>query len=155
MTMPADDLKQLDKRLFDEAWNAGKFDVLNEVIASGAQIHDPGTPGLGTGPDGMRQLVSLYRGAFPDTHFTIEGQVAEGDHCVTRWRARGTHQGALMGIPPTNSVVDVTGISITRYANGKGVESWTNWDTLGLLQQIGVVPMMAPATVATETHMQP
>ncbi len=150
--MPADDLKQLDQRIYNEAWNAGKLDVLSELIASGAAIHDPGTPGIGSGPEGMKQLISMYRDAFPDTHFTIESQVTEGDFVLTRWRAHGTHRGTLMGVPPTNRVVDVAGMSLSRYANGKSVESWTNWDTLGLMQQIGVIPAMAPAAVGTETR---
>ncbi len=150
--MPADDLKQLDQRIYNEAWNAGKLDVLNELIASGAPIHDPANPGTGSGPEGMKQLITLYRDAFPDTHFTIESQVAEGDLVLTRWRGRGTHKGTLMGVPPTNRVVEVAGMSLTRYANGKNVESWTNWDTLGLMQQLGVIPAMAPATVSTETR---
>lgn len=94
----------------------------------------------------------MYRAAFPDTHFTILAQVAEGDLVLTHWRARGTHMGALLNMPPTNRVAEVTGMSLTRYADGKGVETWTNWDTLGLLQQIGVIPAMAPATLGAETH---
>lgn len=150
--MPADDLKQLDQRMYNEAWNAGKLDVLSELIASGAAMHDPGNPGVGSGPEGMKQLISTYRGAFPDTQFTIESQMVEGDRVLTQWRARGTHKGALMGVPPTNRVVEITGMTLTRYANGKGVESWTNWDTLGLMQQIGVIPAIASATTGTETH---
>ncbi len=150
--MPADDLKQLDQRIYNEAWNAGKLDVLSELVASGAAIHDPGTPGIDSGPEGMKQLILTYRDAFPDTHFTIESQVAEGDLVLTRWRAHGTHKGTLMGVPPTNRVVDVVGMSLTRYANGKSVEAWTNWDTLGLMQQIGAIPAMTPSTVDTETH---
>lgn len=150
--MPADDLKRLDQRLYDEVWNAGKFEVLNELIASGAPIHEPGTPGISSGPEGAKQLISIYRDAFPDTHFTIESQLAEGDLVLTRWRAHGTHRGTLMGVPPTNRVVEIAGMSLTRYANGKSVESWTNWDTLGLMQQIGAIPAMAPTTAGTETH---
>ncbi len=150
--MPADDLKQLDQRIYNEAWNAGKLDVLSELVASGAPIHDPGTPGIGSGPEGMKQLILTYRDAFPDTQFTIESQVAEGDLVLTRWRAHGTHKGTLMGVPPTNRMVEVAGMSLTRYANGKGVEAWTNWDTLGLMQQIGAIPAMAPSTVDTETR---
>lgn len=151
--MPANDLKKLDQRLFDEAWNAGKLDVVNELIASGAKFHDPGNPNIGSGPDGLKQLISLYRGAFPDIHFTIEAQVADGDLIVTQWRVRGTHKGVLMGVPPTNRVVEITGMSLTRYAQGKGVESWTNWDTLSLLQQIGALPTLGASTPSV--HAQP
>lgn len=150
--MAADDLKQLDRRLYEEAWNTGKLDILGELIASGAPIHDPGMPEVNAGPEGERHIISMYRSAFPDTQFTIEAQVAEGDLVFTQWRARGTHLGTLMNVPPTNRVVEVTGMALSRYVNGKRVESWTNWDTLGLLRQIGVIPAMAPAAVGTETH---
>jgi len=88
----------------------------------------------------MKQFVSMYLTAYPDTHFTIEDQIAEGDTVVTRWTARGTHKGPLMGIPPTGKQVTVTGISIGRVVNGKTVEGWSNYDTLGMMQQLGVVP---------------
>lgn len=80
--------------------------------------------------------------AFPDLHFTIEDQIAEGDKVVNRVIARGTHQGELMGIPPTGKQVIVTGITIDRIVGGKLEASWANWDFLGPLQQFGVVPSM-------------
>ena len=57
-----------------------------------------------------------------------------------RWTARGTHQGELLGITPTGKKFSITGISFLRIANGKIAEQWVNWDTLGLLQQLGAVP---------------
>ena len=83
----------------------------------------------------------MYRSAFPDMQLTIEDQIAEGDKVVTRWTARGTHQGELMGIPPTGKQATVTGITVGRVANGKFVESWSNFDALGMMQQLGVVPV--------------
>jgi predicted ester cyclase len=83
----------------------------------------------------------MYRIAFPDLELTIEDQVAEGDEVVTRFTARGTHRGELMGIPPTGRKVVVTGISIDRLVNGKTVESWTNYDVLSMMQQLGIIPM--------------
>ena len=59
---------------------------------------------------------------------------------MTRWTATGTNQGTLMGIPPSGKRVTITGISITRIASGKAVEDWVNFDTLGMLQQIGAIP---------------
>ena len=73
----------------------------------------------------------------------IDEQLAEGDLVASRWTGRGTHQGELMGIPPTGKQVTVSGITISRVKNGKVVEEWSNWDTLGMLQQLGVVPEMA------------
>jgi steroid delta-isomerase-like uncharacterized protein len=98
------------------------------------------------GPEGVRQFVTTYLTAFPDGKITIDDQLAEGDLVTSRWTGRGIHQGDLMGIPPTGKQVTVTGITISRVKDGKVVEEWTNWDTLGLLQQVGVVPEMAGAT---------
>jgi len=93
------------------------------------------------GTAGIKQFISIYRTAYPDTHFTVEDQVAEGDKVATRWTATGTHRGELMGIAPTGKRVTVTGIAITRVTNGKIVETWNNFDALGQLQQLGVIPV--------------
>ena len=85
---------------------------------------------------------SNYITAFPDLHFTIEDLIAEGGTVVVRFTTRGTHQGTLMGIPPTGKQVSGTGMFIDRIVNGKGVEQWFNSDILGLLQQLGVLPSM-------------
>jgi predicted ester cyclase len=69
--------------------------------------------------------------------------MAEGDKVVWRWCITGTHAGELMGIPPTGKSIKISGIVISRFANGKWAEDYVNWDTLGMLQQIGVVPAMA------------
>jgi predicted ester cyclase len=87
----------------------------------------------------------MFRAAFPDLHLTVTDQFEEGDKLVSRWTATGTHKGELMGIAPTGTHVTVTGITIGRFQSGKLVESWENGDTLGLLQQLGVVPVLAPA----------
>jgi predicted ester cyclase len=83
--------------------------------------------------------------AFPDTHFTIDAMVAEGDLVATRWTAQGTHTGDLMGIAPSGQRVTVTGMNINRVVNGKLSEGWGNFDQLGLLQQIGAIPMARQA----------
>lgn len=73
--------------------------------------------------------------------FTVEDQVADGSQVATRWSARGTHTGPLPGgIGPTGKSAIVTGISIERYAHGKLVESRVNWDFMGMLQQLGIIP---------------
>jgi steroid delta-isomerase-like uncharacterized protein len=84
--------------------------------------------------------------AFPDLHFTIEDMVAEGDKVVVRWIVRGTHRGTFQDIPPTGKAVTLTGISLFRVANGRGVEVWTDADYLGMLQQLGVVPALGQAS---------
>ncbi len=82
----------------------------------------------------------MYRSAFPDTQITIEDQLAEGDMVATRWTARGTHQGELMGVPPSGNRVEVAGITISRIEGGKIEEDWDNYDALGMMQQIGAIP---------------
>jgi steroid delta-isomerase-like uncharacterized protein len=137
--------KTISRRVIEEALNEGRLETVDELIAPTFVNHDPSATGELSGPDGMKQLVEGYRTAFPDLRVTIEDQLAEGDRVATRWTARGTHQGELMGIAATGKEATVTGLSIDRITDGKIVESWNNWDTLGLLQQLGVVPAMAEA----------
>jgi steroid delta-isomerase-like uncharacterized protein len=138
--------KAAARRSVEEVWNQGKLDVIGELVAENATFHDPNVPGgTFTGPKGFKQFVEIYRGAFPDVRFTIHDQIAEGDKVATRWSATGTNKGALMGIAATGKHSTVTGTDIGRYANGKLVEEWLSYDMLGMLQQLGVVPTLAPA----------
>jgi steroid delta-isomerase-like uncharacterized protein len=140
-----DQNKQISRRLLEDAFSAGRYEVIDELIAPNWVIHDPAVTEDMRGPAGLRQLVETYRSAFPDLQTRTEEQIAEGDRVVTRWSARGTHRGPLLGIDATGKEASVTGITIDRIENGKVVETWSNWDTLGLLQQLGVVPAMAQA----------
>jgi predicted ester cyclase len=83
--------------------------------------------------------MSEFREAFPDFHTTVEDQIAEGDRVVTRWRMNGTHGGEFRGIAPTGAELEVTGIGIFRFSEGKVVESWDNFDQLGMMQQLGAL----------------
>lgn len=133
--------RTLVERYINEVWNKGNIDAVDQLIASGFLDHDPATPpNLPPGAAGLKQHVAAMRAAFPDVYFTIEDMIVAGDKVVTRWTVRGTHRGALMGIPPTNKQVAVTGIWIDRIANGRIVEEWANWDTIGLLRQLGAPP---------------
>jgi steroid delta-isomerase-like uncharacterized protein len=132
--------KAVSRRLVDEAFNAGRLEAIDELVSDGYLGHDPATPGPITGRQGIKQQIAGYRSAFPDVTVTIEDQVAEHDRVVTRWTARGTHEGELFGIGPTGRQATVSGITIDRIVGGRIVESWDNWDTFGLLQQLGAVP---------------
>ncbi len=131
--------KALARRFIEEAFNQGNLDVIDETNSSEWVHHDPAMPEEGHGLEAARQFVQMYRSAFPDTHITIEDQVAEGDKVVTRWRAQGTHEGELMGISPTGNRVEITGITIDRIEGGKTVETWDQYDALGMMQQLGVM----------------
>ncbi|OLC25191.1 MAG: hypothetical protein AUG06_11900 [Actinobacteria bacterium 13_1_20CM_2_65_11] len=144
-----EDLKELMRRFVEEVWNQGNLDVVDQLAAPGCVTHDPAAPGGELrGPDGIKQLVSMYRKAFPDTRFVINDLIVEGDEVAGRFTASGTHKGALMGIAPTGKRVSITGLTITRFQDGKQVESWASYDQVGMLQQLGALPSMqaAPTT---------
>ncbi len=142
--MSTEENKATSRRFYEEVWNGGNLDVIDELVAPNGVFHDPSM--TTQGPKGFREYVTMYRTAFPDVHFTIEDEIAEGDTVATRWTARGTQKGPLMGIPPTGKQSTVTGIVIGRYANGELVEGWLNFDALGMMQQLGVVPAPGQAS---------
>jgi len=127
------------RRMLGEVWSQGKLELVDALVDTNYVFHDPMAPGV-RGPEGLKQLVSMYRIGYPDLKFTIEDQLADGDKVVNRWSCAGTHQGELMGIPATGKYTTTSGISITRFEGGKAVEEWTRWDALGWLQQLGVIP---------------
>ena len=139
--MATEENKALVRHFYEEVFNNKNQAGIDAFVAPNGIDHDlpPGLPG---GIEGTKLFIGMYLAAFPDLHITIEDQVAEGDKVTTRWTTRGTHQGELMGIPPTNKQVTVTGIDINRIEGGKSVEHWLNIDTLGMLQQLGVIPTM-------------
>jgi len=135
--------KAIVRRLFTELWNNGNLSVADEVFAPNYAHYDPSTPDFGPGPDSEKKRAALYRTAFPDLHLTIEDVIAEGETVMTRWSCRGTHKGDLNGIAPTGKHITITGLTVARVSNGKIVEGYVNWDALGLMQQLGVVPQLA------------
>ena len=133
--------KTVVRRFFEEAFGKGNLNVLDEIVTKDQVNSGPGTlPGLPTGPEGAKQLVTVYRNAFPDLRFTVDEQIAEGDKVVTRWTAHGINKGELLGMPATGKPATVTGLSIDRIVNGKIVESWGIFDQFGMMQQLGVIP---------------
>jgi steroid delta-isomerase-like uncharacterized protein len=132
--------KAIVGRVWEEIFIRGNLDKADEFFAPDYVNHDPAAREDRHGPEELRQFLSMYRNAFPDMQFTIEDVIAEGDEVVVRWTLRGTHQGELIGIPPTDNQVTVTGMSIERVSGDKIVETWDNYDALGLMQQLGVIP---------------
>ncbi|HSM59122.1 MAG TPA: ester cyclase [Candidatus Sulfomarinibacteraceae bacterium] len=132
--------KVLTRRLVEEVWNQGNYAVVDELVAGDYLGHSTAPETETHGRQGYREFYTTLRQAFPDIQFTIKDQIAEGDRVVTRWTARGTHQGKFQGIPPSGQHGEITGISIDRIAAGKVVECWTNADDLGLMRLLGVLP---------------
>jgi steroid delta-isomerase-like uncharacterized protein len=133
--------KALVRRYFEEIWDKGNLELVDELFTTNFVRHGPtGTEGEVRGLEGFKGVVSMYRSAFPDLQVPIEDLIAEGDRVVTRWRARGTHQGETEDLgPPTGNQASVTGIIVDRISGGKIEEEWVDYDTLHLMQQIGGV----------------
>ena len=143
--MSTDENKALVRRWFRET-DQSNDGIVEELCSPDYVDHSPPMPGMGTGNTAVRNANAALRAAFPDTVHTVEDQIAEGDRVVTRLRARATFSGEILGIPPNGKVVEITGISIHRVADGKLVEHWANFDSLTFMQQLGVVP--APEAAA-------
>lgn len=132
------------RRFFDEIWSRGDLDLVDELVAP-EYVGSPSGPDEAVrGPAGVKEYIGRLREGIPDLTMTVEDQLADQDTVATRWSARGTHAGELMGMEATGRTAVVTGITIQRFgATGLIVEGWTNWDMLGLLQQLGIVPQPA------------
>jgi hemoglobin len=130
-----------------EAFDTGNTAPAEKALHAQSVSHDPASPpDMPLGIEGLKRAVSMYRTAFSDLRVTVHDQLAERDRVVTRWSAEGTHTGRLGDLDPTNKRARVTGITIDRIADGRIVESWTYWDTLGMMMQLGVIPMPGAAS---------
>jgi steroid delta-isomerase-like uncharacterized protein len=128
------------RRFYEEMNNSRKNELAPDLFTADHQMHDPQVPG-GDGPDGMVAVVSTYQTGV-NGHWEINEIFSSSDKVVVRWTGTGEHVADVMGIPPTGKKIDVSAISIHRMQDGKIAETWEVWDTLGFLQQIGVVPAM-------------
>jgi steroid delta-isomerase-like uncharacterized protein len=135
--------KAIVRRLFEELWNKGNLSLADQLFTPNYTHHDSSSPDFGHGPESERKRATLYRTAFPDLRLTIEDLIAEGDTVMARWSCHGTHKGDLNGMAPTGKQFTISGVTIARLLNGKLAEGYVNWDALGLMQQLGVVPELA------------
>ena len=132
--------KAVFRRYVEEVGNEGNLELAEEIFDR-YQAHQADGSVLERGPEDVKRFMGEFREGFPDFHSTIEDMVAEGDKVVTRWTMRGTHRGEFRGIAPTGKQIAVTGIGIFRFSpEGKVVESWDNFDQLGMMRQLGALP---------------
>ena len=138
--MPAaEENKAQFRRTYEELLNGGDLSVADELVAPDFVNHEA-PPGMDRGPDSMRGLATMLRTAFPDLHFTIEELVAEGDTVAGRLTMSGTHEGPLMGMPPTGRTVRQNHMHFVRFREGKAVEHWGVRDDMTMMRQLGAVP---------------
>ena len=136
----SDENKALVRRWFEEVWNKGRAEAIEEMFAEHGIAHgladDPSHPI--TGPRDYRPFYEVFRQAFPNITIVVEDMVAEGDKVAARCSVRGKHEGDFMGRAATQSPVEITGITIVRIENGKIVEAWNNFDFMTLYKQVGL-----------------
>jgi steroid delta-isomerase-like uncharacterized protein len=137
--MSAEENKATVRRFVDEVQSGGNIDAIDE-LCSPEFVNHSAPPGVPSNCDGVKLVTAIFRQAFPDSYFTVEEMVAEGDKVATRKTFHGTHQGEFMGIPPTGQQVSIGLIDIVRIADGQVVEHWSMGDNLGMMQQLGVIP---------------
>lgn len=134
----ADDAKHLARTYVQTIWNEGRIDQLDDLVSPGFVDHQSTYPFVARGVEGLRRVLLFFRGAFPDVTWTIEDLITEDMKVVVRFTARGTHRGSVLGLPGTGKRMTVTGVTVLSFQNGLLTESWTQWDTLSLLHQLGV-----------------
>jgi steroid delta-isomerase-like uncharacterized protein len=138
--MKLEENKLFIKRFVEESINRKNLGALNEFVAEDFLEHVP-FPGQGPGRDGLRHVINTFLSAFPDIHWTLDEQIAEGEKVVSRFTWTGTHRAEFLGIPPTGKAVRAWGVVIDVIRNGKLTESRIIMDTVGLLQQLGAIPL--------------
>ena len=127
--------KVIYRRFIQEIFNEGRLDKLTELVSPDYVLRaaPPGTP---SGQEAIKQIVTMFRTAFPDLKITIEHLIGEGDTLAARSVTEGTHQGTIFGIHATGKAIKMPGLTMVRIANGKLQESWVRNDVLGLMNQL-------------------
>jgi steroid delta-isomerase-like uncharacterized protein len=129
--------KTIIRRLYEEVWNKRKLKVVDELLSASHALQEPNMSGAQTGPALYKQRVVELTTAFPDLCFTLEDTIAEGEKVAACWTISGTHQTEYMGIAATGKKISLEGITIHHIKNGKILDSYTRWDALGLMRQLG------------------
>ncbi len=148
--------KQSSKRLYEEVFGRGNYDVADEILAADVVSHGPGvSPVVGTDP--LKRQAALLRGAFPDLQVVLSDQLAEGDRVTSRWSASGTHTGPLNlptgAVEPSGTTIAFEEMRIDRFAGGRIVESWFLPDRMTLWRQLGLFPApTAPSPRSGDIH---
>jgi steroid delta-isomerase-like uncharacterized protein len=132
------------RRSMEQVWNKHRVDLLEEFYTEDAVLHTASFPSR-SGLDAVKEVVAMMLNAYPDIQTTIEDEIAEGDKVVVRWTMSATHQGELLGIPPTGKQITNAGINIYYLVNGKIAELWFWPDNLNSFQQMGVIPALGVA----------
>jgi predicted ester cyclase len=144
-----EEAKAVIRRWNDEGWSAGNYDLAHEIIAPVMTVHGAGGQAVGMGPDGLIDLIKTWRTAFPDGRMTVDDIIVEGDLVGIRNTWHGTQTESFYGIPPSGKEVHVTSVGLDRVTDGQVVEGWGELDMVGMMQQLGAMPIAGPGAVAS------
>jgi steroid delta-isomerase-like uncharacterized protein len=133
--------KKLLMKRFTDFINTASDELAGELISPQATFFVPGRSEPLQGPDGYQEIIAMMRAGFPDVQWTLEELIVEGDRVAARFTMRGTHLGSFLGVPPSGKTIEVKAVNFYRFADGQIVEEHGQPDLLGLLQQIGAVPL--------------
>ena len=138
--------KALVRRWFEEVWNKGRAEAIDEMFAEDGTAHGLAdeTGGPLRGASGFKPFFRKFRDSFPDIRVTVEDVITEGDKLAARCSVRATHRGDTLGFRATERPVEFTGITFLRVREGKIVEAWNNFDFMAMFQQLGAVEMKQP-----------
>jgi steroid delta-isomerase-like uncharacterized protein len=140
-TMSTEQNKAAVRRMYEGVHNRGDWAVCDELLAPEFVDHAAPPGNTSRGPESLKQTIGILRGAFPDLHNSVEDMVAEDDKVAFRVTSTGTHRGDFFGLPPTGRSFVQEQVHIVRLADGKFVEHWAARDDLGMMQQLGALPM--------------
>jgi steroid delta-isomerase-like uncharacterized protein len=132
------DLKATMQRIYDEMFNQGNLDVIDELLADDFVEHQELPPGIPQGKGAPRAYTEMFRSAFPDFHMAVEEMLQDGNKVITRVNVSGTHRGEFMGIPPTNNKFDVSAIDIVEFRDGQAIGHWGVMEEARMMQQLGI-----------------
>jgi len=144
-----EEAKAVVRRWNDEGWSGGNYDLAHEIIAPVMTVHGAGGQAVGMGPEGLIDLIKTWRTAFPDGHMTVDDIIVDGDLVGIRNTWHGTHKESFYGIPASGKEVHVTSVGLDRVTDGQVAEGWGELDMVGMMQQLGAMPVAGPGAIAT------
>ena len=139
MSISAEKGNKTIMRQFWDVWEHGNIDLLDDLLAPEYVNHTLATPDLPSGPEGVKEVVSMFRSGVPDLKVVIEDMIAEGDRVATRYALEGTHGGYLFGVAPTGRALSIKSMTVERVSEGKIIEHWRVTDELDMMRQLGAI----------------
>jgi predicted ester cyclase len=145
----SEEAKEIIRRWNEEGWSGGNYELANEIISPNMTVHGAGGQSVGMGPDGLVDLIKTWRTAFPDGRMEIDDIIVEGDLVAIRNTWHGTHTEEFYGVPSSGNAVAVTSVGLDRVVDGLVSEGWGELDMVGMMEQMGALPMVGPGAVAS------